>query len=94
MKSEFSRVNFKEKETESVCVCVHQQKIRHRFNYHSEVTEQTIKLRGVLENFELASHWPGSGPNVGDDLLLVLNVLEHFFWVIAVHPLILFIFII
>ncbi len=49
---------------------------------------------GVLKDFKLASHWPGSGPNVRNDLLLVLNVLEHLLWIIAVHPFILFIFII
>lgn len=48
----------------------------------------------VLKDFELASHGPGSRPDVGDDLLLVLDVLKHLLRVVTLHTLILFVFII
>lgn len=53
---------------------------------HAQITHAR-KNWALLQDFELASHWPGSGPNVGDDLFLVLNILEHLLGVVAVHPL-------
>lgn len=55
-------------------------------------TQRSQSKRWLLQDFEFAPHWPGPSPNIGDDLLLVLNVLEHLLWIIAVHPLIYFVF--
>lgn len=75
-----------------LCVCTVCE-VMCRSHVTSQIQREQTNNR-VLKDFKLASHWPWSGPNVGNDLFLVLNVLKHLLWIIAVHPFLLLIFII